>query len=149
MIVESYWPQKNKQKPKREVTPCISTSRAAGNYNCYSKLKQTCGLTGLKYAAEMTGISDYMCTSTFCVAHSRQSRVRLEFTLGCFTGQFTPRLLTLFFCLHFIMKWQQKVSLFFMQQRMAVETENQENGLVKKRLSIFSPFIQNNWSGNF
>ena len=36
-----------------------------------------------------------------------------------------------------------------MQQRMAVETENQENGLVKKRLSIFSPFIQNNWSGNF
>lgn len=50
-----------------------------------------------------------------------------ELSLRFFTDQFLFCLLTLFFC--FIVKQQQKLSLFFTQKRMAVETENQENGL--------------------
>ena len=42
------------------------------------------------------------------------------------------RLLTLFLCLRFIMKWKQKLSVFSNQKRMTVEPENQhteEDGL--------------------
>ena len=35
------------------------------------------------------------------------------------------------FYFHFIIKWQQKLSLFLTQKRMAVEPENQEDGLEK------------------
>ena len=42
------------------------------------------------------------------------------------TDRFHLCLLTLFFCLCFLIKRQQKPSLFFTQKRMAVEPENQE-----------------------
>ena len=77
MIVESHWRTKrNKQKPKKQVTSYITTSKAAGNNK--SKLKQICVLTSLKWGREMTGISDYGCMSTFCVRRPKQFQERLE-----------------------------------------------------------------------
>ena len=82
MIVESYWRKKrNKQKPKKQVTSYISTYKAAGNNK--SKLKQTCVLTSMKWAREMTGISDYGRMSTFCVRRSKQFQESLEPTTFC------------------------------------------------------------------
>ena len=49
-----------------------------------------------------------------------------------FTDRLRLRLLTLLLCLRFIMKWQQKLSVFSKQKRMTVEPENQhteEDGL--------------------
>ena len=67
------------------------------------------------------------------VRRSMQFRERLEptstFCLHCFTDRFTLCLLTLFLCLRFIIKRQQKVSVFFKQKKMAVEPENQEDRL--------------------
>ena len=54
------------------------------------------------------------------------------FRIRYFTDRLTLRLLTLFLCLRFIMKWQQKLSVFSKQKRMTVEPENQhteEDGL--------------------
>ena len=68
--------QTNKQKPKKQVTSYISTSKAAGNNK--SKLKQICVLTSLKWVREMTGILDYGRMSTFCVRRSEQFQERLE-----------------------------------------------------------------------
>ena len=67
------------------------------------------------------------------VRRSMQFRERLEptstFCLHCFTDRFTLCLRTLFLCLRFIIKRQQKVSVFFKQKKMAVEPENQEDRL--------------------
>ena len=77
MIVESHWRTKrNKQKPKKQVTSYITTSKAAGNNK--SKLKQICVPTSLKWGREMTGISDYGRMSTFCVRRPKQFQERLE-----------------------------------------------------------------------
>ena len=54
------------------------------------------------------------------------------FRICYFTDRLTLRLFTLFLCLRFIMKWQQKLSVFSKQKRMTVEPENQhteEDGL--------------------
>ena len=54
------------------------------------------------------------------------------FRIRYFNDRLTLRLLTLFLCLRFIMKWQQKLSVFSKQKRMTVEPENQhteEDGL--------------------
>ena len=54
------------------------------------------------------------------------------FRIRYFTDRLTLRLLTLFLCLRFIMKWKQKLSVFSNQKRMTVEPENQhteEDGL--------------------
>ena len=73
--------KRNKQKPKKQVTSYISTYKAAGNNK--SKLKQTCVLTSMKWAREMTGISDYGRMSTFCVRRSKQFQESLEPTTFC------------------------------------------------------------------
>ena len=56
-----------KEANKIEVASYISTPRVTGNNK--GKFKKNV-LFSLKRASEITGISNYMCTSTFCVRHS-------------------------------------------------------------------------------
>ena len=63
----------------------------------------------------MTGISDYMYMYMYICAY--------KYFL-CQAVQAMLHSLTLFICLHLIVKWQQKLGLFFTQKRMAVEPEN-------------------------
>ena len=81
----------------------------------------------------MTGISDYARMSTFCVRRSKQFKERLEPTSTfCILYRLTLRLMTLFLCLRYIIKRQQKPSVFSKQKKMTVEPEIQhteEDGL--------------------
>ena len=77
----------------------------------------------------MTGISDYGRMSTFCVRRSKQFQERLEPTstfCTLITDRLTLRLMTLFLCLRFIMKRQQKLGVFSKQKGMAVNPKNQD-----------------------
>ena len=81
----------------------------------------------------MTGISDYARMSTFCVRRSKQFKERLEPTSTfCILYRLTLRLMTLFLWLRYIIKRQQKPSVFSKQKKMTVEPEIQhteEDGL--------------------
>lgn len=122
----------NKQiKTKKQVTSynilytVLSTSRTLGNNK--SELKQTWGRA---YRLEMSMWNDRLFRLSlyeYILCQALIKAIPRELSLRFFTDQFMFRLLTLFFC--FIIKQQQKLSLFFTQKRMAVETENQENGL--------------------
>ena len=60
------------------------------------------------------------------------SNSKRDWTLLQRSAYLTLRLLTFFLCLRFIMKWQQKLSVFSKQKRMTLEPENQhteEDGL--------------------
>ena len=57
--------------------------------------------------------------------HQRFAYFRIRYS----TDRLTLRLLTLFLCLRFIMKWQQKLSVFSKQKRMTVEPENQHTDI--------------------
>ena len=77
----------------------------------------------------MTGISDYGRMSTFCVRRSKQFQERLEPTstfCTLITDRLTLRLMTLFLCLRFIMKRQQKLGVFSKQKGMTVNPKNQD-----------------------
>ena len=79
----------------------------------------------------MTGISHYMGMSTFCVYISLAFQAipretGAHFSVLHLTDLFTLRLLTLFLCLRFNIKQQQKIGVFSTQKRMAVEPESQD-----------------------
>lgn len=68
MIMESYWCKKKKQKKLIYLIYTVSNSRVADNNK--GKFLKKFVLAGLKWARKISDISDYTCTSTFCVKRS-------------------------------------------------------------------------------
>ena len=132
IIVESYWPKKQTNKNQKKVTSYISISRAAGNNR--RKFKQT----DLRLQT-WNECQKWLAFQTTCQAFQAiPIETGAYITLLC-RSIHTFRLLTSFFCLRFTMKRQQRLSLFFTQKRMAIETENlaDEAGEVSSVLRLY------------
>ena len=71
---------------------------------------------------EMTGVSDYVCTSTFCVRRSNSER---DWTLLRRSIHASFRVCSCVYVNFSFMKRQQKLSLFFMPKRVATESQDQ------------------------
>ena len=71
---------------------------------------------------EMTGVSDYVCTSTFCVRHSNSERVWMLLRRSI---RASFRVCSCVYVNFSFMKLQQKLSLFFTPKRVATESEDQ------------------------
>ena len=70
---------------------------------------------------EMTGVSDYVCTSTFCVRRSNSER---DWTLLRRSIRASFRVCSCVYVNFSFMKRQQKLSLFFTPKRVATESED-------------------------
>ena len=70
----------------------------------------------------MTGVSDYVCTSTFCVRRSNSDR---DWTLLRRSIRASFRVCSCVYVNFSFMKRQQKLSLFFTPKRAATESEDQ------------------------
>ena len=76
---------------------------------------------------EMTGVSDYVCTSTFCVRRSNSER---DWTLLRQSMHASYRVCSCVYVNFSFMKRQQKLNLFFTPKRVAkrVATESEDQG---------------------
>ena len=122
MIVESYWHKK--KRTKKQVTSYISTFKAAGNFTV--NLKNYVSLLAWNQRAKWLAFYT-MCAQVLFVSgipcNSERDR-SLQFQ----RSWYVLFVAFVFFCVGFIIKRQQKLSLFFTQKRIAVE-ENQVEGL--------------------
>ena len=71
---------------------------------------------------EMTGVSDYVCMSTFCVRRSNSER---DWTLLRRSIRASFRVCSCVYVNFSFMKRQQKLSIFFKPKRVATESEDQ------------------------